>query len=124
MYRGEDGENNTSLKRGLYRLILEEDGNHPGSKYVSVTEGPVNEGLVNLHSTACTVPLDSTPTLFEQVMASHPNKSLWTDLGYDGAEEWIREGLCRGSITFACDSSYMEKIDPGVSMLCRIPDRV
>ena len=40
------------------------------------------------------------------------NQTLLDTLTYDDDGEWISESLQSGNLTFACDGSYMEKLDP------------
>ena len=40
------------------------------------------------------------------------NQTLWGTLTYNDDGEWIGESLRDGNLTFACDGSYMENLDP------------
>jgi hypothetical protein len=44
-----------------------------------------------------------------EALHSLGNSSLWENMHIDGDGEWIREGLCHGTISIAHDGSFMQE---------------
>ena len=92
----------------------EEATQYTGEIFVSVEQRPgTDEVTLNPKNTGKLETSEARPETFEGALAAMENQTLWDTLTYDGNGEWIGESLHNRSLTFGCDDSYMEKLDPG-----------
>ena len=92
--------------------MAEETTQYAGNTYVSVEKGPgADEVTLNPVYTGKLGASEIRPKTFQGALAEMENQTLWDMLIYGDDGEWIGESLQSGNLTFACDGSYMEKLD-------------
>ena len=102
-----------STRSKRYWKVGEEISQYTGDTFVSVEEGPgTDEVTLNPAHTGKLDAPETKPETFQETLAEMENQTLWDTLTYDDDGEWIGKSLRDGNLTFACDGSYMEKLDP------------
>ena len=108
---GDPRSSSTRTKR--YWKGGEEPSQYTGDTLVSVEEGPcTDEVALNPAQTGKLDASETRPEIFQEALAEMENQTLWDTLTYDDDDEWVGKSLRNGNLMFACDGSYMEKLDP------------
>ena len=111
LLEGDPRSPSTRTKR--YWKVGEETSQYTGGTFISVEEGPgADEVVLNPAHTEKLDASEIRPEVFQEALAGMGNQTLWDTLTYDDDGEWIGKSLQNGNLTFACDGSYMEKLDP------------
>jgi hypothetical protein len=93
------------------------------NQYASVTPSQLGQAL--LHSLVPGFISLRPISVFEHVIKSFANQSLWLSLDFDGDGSWILDGMLAQSLIIIHDGSYMKEVTTHISLVatmiyCRI----